>query len=106
MTENKVTKELPSEALKMVPIREVYDGETLPYSYTLKLDATIIDRKSKKELRELVGDRGLDVGRRLLTVHPSGGRLRISESGLVIGFEQERWVVIGSVCASEWFKLA
>ena len=54
MTENKVTKELPSDALKMVPIREVYDGETLPYSYTLKLDATIIDRKSKKELRELV----------------------------------------------------
>lgn len=106
MTENEATKELPQEAQKIVPIREVFDGETLPYSYTLKLDATIIDRKSKKELSQLVGDRGLDVGRRLLAIHPSGGRLRVSESGLVIGFEQDKWVVIGSVCASEWFKLA
>lgn len=106
MTPNEAIKELPQEAPKMVPIREVFDGETLPYSYTLKLDATIIDRKSKKELGQLVGDRGLDVGRRLLAIHPSGGRLRVSESGLVIGFEQNKWVVIGSVCASEWFELA
>jgi hypothetical protein len=96
---------LPKESQKIVPIREPYEGPLLPFSYTLKLDATIIDRKTKQELHQSIGDRALDIGRRLLSVHPSGGRLRISESGLVIGYEEGAWVVIGSISASEWFDL-
>lgn len=103
MTEKSTFKGLPQEAQKIVPIREVYDGTLLPFSYTLKLDATIIDRKNKQELKTKIGDKAIDVGRKLLAIHPSGGRLRISENGLVIGFEKDQWVVIGSVAASEWF---
>lgn len=103
MTEKSQFKGLPQEAQKIVPIREVYDGPLLPFSYTLKLDATIIDRKNKQELKTKIGDKAIDVGRKLLAIHPSGGRLRISENGLVIGFEKDQWVVIGSVGATEWF---
>ena len=105
MNESSASKGLPQESLRIVPIREGYAGPLLPFSYTLKLDATIIDRKTKQILHSKIGDRGLDVGRRLLSIHPSGGRLRISETGLVMGFEENAWVVIGSICASEWFDV-
>jgi hypothetical protein len=105
MNEKSAFSGLPEESHKIVPIREPYEGPLLPFSYTLKLDATIVDRKTKQELHQKIGDRGLDVGRRLLSVHPSGGRLRISESGFVIGYEEGAWVVIGSISSSEWFDL-
>jgi hypothetical protein len=103
MTEKSVSKTLPSEAQRIVPIREKYDGALLPASYTLKLDANIIDRKNKQELQTVIGAKAIEVGKRLLAIHPSGGRLRISQTGLVLGYEEDRWVVIGAVSASEWF---
>jgi hypothetical protein len=69
----------------------------------LKLDATFIDRKSKQELHAVIGEKAAEVGNKLLAIHPSGGRLRISQTGLVLGYEEDRWVVIGAVSASEWF---
>lgn len=105
MTEKGSITELPEEAQKIVPIREVYDGPVMSYSYTLKLDQTIIDRKSKQELHSVIGERAKDVARKLLAVHPSGGRLRITEAGLVLGYEGERWVVIGAISASDWFPI-
>jgi hypothetical protein len=59
MTEKSPFKGLPQEAQKIVPIREIYDGPLLPFSYTLKLDATIIDRTSKLELKTKIGDKKL-----------------------------------------------
>jgi hypothetical protein len=103
MTNEPTDKTLPAEAQRIVPLREKYDGPLLPASYTLKLDARIIDRKSKQELKAVIGEKALDVGKRLLTIHPSGGRLRVSQNGLVLGYEEDRWVIIGAVSASEWF---
>jgi hypothetical protein len=96
---------LPEELPRILPIRETYDGPLLPVSYTLKLDGAIFERKSKKGLGEVTGEKAGEVGRRLLTIHPSGGRLRISESGFILGFKEEKWIVIGAVTASEWFPV-
>jgi hypothetical protein len=104
MSDEPSRRALPSEALRIVPIRETYDGSLLPISYTLKLDATIINRKTKQELQAVIGEKALDIGKKFLAVHPSGGRLRISHTGLVLGFEEDRWVVIGAVSASDWFS--
>ncbi len=106
MMEKSPLKALPSEAQRIVPIREKFDGELLPFSYTLKLDATIIDRKSKQELHAAIGESAIEVANRLLAIHPSGGRLRISQTGLVLGYEEDRWVVIGAVSASQWFAIS
>jgi hypothetical protein len=103
MTDKPNHKALPNEAPRIVPIREKYDGSLLPFSYTLKMDATIIDRKSKQELQAVIGERALDIGKKLLAIHPTGGRLRVSHTGLVLGYEKEDWVVIGAVSASDWF---
>jgi len=103
MADTPTHKALPSEAQRIVPIREKYDGALLPFSYTLKLDGTIIDRKSKQELNASIGEKAIEVGKKLLAIHPSGGRLRISQTGLVLGYEKDSWVVIGAVSASEWF---
>ena len=103
MTEKSDHNALPNEAQRIVPIRETYEGPLLPFSYTLKLDATIIDRKNKQELQSVIGPKAVEVGNKLLAIHPSGGRLRISQTGLVLGYEEDRWVVIGAVSASEWF---
>ena len=105
LTEKVPIRVLPEDTQKIVPIREVYDGPVLPFSYTLRLDQTIIDRKSNQELHSVIGEKGKDVARKLLAVHPSGGRLRVTESGLVLGYEEERWVVIGAISASEWFAI-
>ncbi len=105
MTEKASIKALPQVAQRIVPIREIHDGSVLPYSYTLKLDQTIIDRKSKQDLYSVIGEKAKDVAHKLLAIHPSGGRLRITESGLVLGYEGERWVVIGAISATEWFIL-
>ena len=103
MTDKSTNIALPNEAQRIVPIREKYNGELLPFSYTLKLDSTIINRKTKQELHAAIGEKAVEVGNKLLAVHPSGGRLRISRTGLVLGYEKDCWVVIGAVSASEWF---
>ena len=103
MSELSTRKSLPNEAPRIVPIRETYEGSLVPSSYTLKLDGTIVERKTKQELQSVIGEKAVDIGKKLLTVHPSGGRLRVSNTGLVLGYEEERWVVIGAVCASDWF---
>lgn len=105
MSEESTGKALPKEAQKFVPIREVFEGPLLPSSYTLKLDGSIIDRKTNQQLKAVIGNRGIEVGQKLLVVHPSGGRLKISKNGLIVGFEKDRWVVIGSVSASELFDV-
>ena len=96
---------LPEELPKILPIRETYDGPLLPFSYTLKLDGTILERKSNKELNEVIGEKAAEVGQRLLTIHPFGGRLRIAGSGFILGYKEEKWIVIGAVKASEWFPV-
>jgi hypothetical protein len=103
MTDKSTHFALPNEAQRIVPIREKYEGALLPFSYTLKLDGTIIERKSKQELNVFIGEKAVEVGKKLLAIHPSGGRLRVSRTGLVLGYEKDCWVVIGAVSASEWF---
>lgn len=103
MTSESTQKTLPAEAQRIVPLREKYDGPLLPFYYTLRLDASIINRKSKQDLKVVVGEKAFEVGKRLLTIHPSGGRLRVSQTGLVLGYEKDSWVIIGAVSASEWF---
>ena len=84
-------------------IGDPYTGSLLPQKYTLKLDGTIVDRREGLELKEKLGENAIDIGQLLLKNHPSGGRLRISSEGIVVGYEDEEWVVIGSIDLINWF---
>jgi hypothetical protein len=82
-----------------------YTGSLLPQKYTLKLDGSIIDRREGLELSEKLGTKALEIGRQLLKQHPTGGRLRLSADGTVVGYQDEEWVVIGSIDLQNWFAI-
>ena len=84
-------------------IGDPYTGSLLPQKYTLRLDGTIIDRREGLELKDKLGERAIEIGRSLLEHHPTGGRLRLSADGTVVGYEDEEWIVIGSIDLSNWF---
>lgn len=84
-------------------IGDPYTGSLLPQKYTLRLDGTIIDRREGLELKDKLGERAIEIGRSLLEHHPTGGRLRLSADGTVVGYDDEEWVVIGSIDLSNWF---
>ena len=84
-------------------IGDPYTGSLLPQKYTLRLDGTIIDRREGVELKDKLGERAIEIGQSLLKHHPTGGRLRLSADGTVVGYEDEEWVVIGSIDLSIWF---
>jgi len=86
-------------------IGDPYTGSLLPQKYTLRLDGTIIDRREGTELKEKLGERAISIGQSLLERHPTGGRLRLSSDGTVVGYEDEEWVVIGSIDLSNWFDI-
>ena len=86
-------------------IGDPYTGSLLPQKYTLRLDGTIIDRREGIELKEKLGERAIEIGQSLLERHPTGGRLRLSSDGTVVGYEDEEWVVIGSIDLSNWFDV-
>ena len=80
-----------------------YTGSLLPQKYTLKLDGSIIDRREGQELSEKLGAKALEIGKDLLKQHPTGGRLRLSADGTVVGYQDEEWVVIGTIDLQNWF---
>ena len=84
-------------------IGDPYTGSLLPQKYTLRLDGTIIDRREGLELKDKLGERAIEIGQSLLKHHPTGGRLRLSADGTVVGYEDEEWVVIGLIDLSNWF---
>lgn len=84
-------------------IGDPYTGSLLPQKYTLRLDGTIKDRREGVELKDKLGERAIEIGQSLLKHHPKGGRLRLSADGTVVGYEDEEWVVIGSIDLSNWF---
>lgn len=85
-------------------IGDPYTGSLLPQKYTLKLDGSIIDRREGLELRKKLGDKAIEIGKYLLDNHPTGGRLRLSSDGTVVGYQDEEWIVIGSIDLENWFE--
>jgi hypothetical protein len=84
-------------------VGDPYTGSLLPQKYTLKLDGTIIDRREGIELKDKLGERAIHIGKSLLNNHPMGGRLRLSADGVVVGYTDEEWIVIGSIDLGNWF---
>lgn len=84
-------------------VGDPFTGSLLPQKYTLKLDGTIIDRREGIELKHKLGERAIQIGKSLLDNHPMGGRLRLSADGVVVGYADEEWIVIGSIDLGNWF---
>ncbi len=109
VVEEKIMEEIEQERNSQSfkhSIGDPYSGSLLPQKYTLKLDGSIIDRREGLELRKKLGDEAIEIGRYLLGNHPTGGRLRLSSDGTVVGYQNEEWVVIGSIDLENWFEIS
>ena len=79
------------------------DENFLDFSYTLLLSGSVKDRKSGKLLEEVNDSYGKSVSQMLLKRKPSGGRLRITSGGIIVGYFDEHWGYIAQVVNNEWF---
>ena len=103
-----IVDEMEKELLHLAyspKVGEPYTGSLLPQKYTLKLDGTILDRRDGNELKDKLGERAFSIGQTLLRNHPTGGRLRLSSGGVVVGYVDEEWVVIGNLDLADWFDI-
>ena len=78
------------------------DENFLDFSYTLLLSGSVKDRKSGKLLEEVNDSYGKSVSQMLLKRKPSGGRLRITSEGIIVGYFDEHWGYIAQVVNNEW----
>jgi len=104
MIKEEMEIKVPSDSFKH-NVGDAYTGSLMPHKYTLKLDGSIIDRREKLELNKIIGDKAKEIGKSLLENHPTGGRLRLSSDGTVVGYQNEEWVVIGMIDLKNWFKI-
>ena len=81
---------------------EVINEEFLPHSYTLHLSGSIRDRKTDNLLEDLLPG-SKEFGKMLLKQKPSGGRLKITKSGQIAGFQENSWVYMAKVEPVAWF---
>jgi len=112
-SETAIMEELMKEEMEIKEISksfehsvgDPYTGSLVPHKYTLKLDGSIIDRREGLELIKVIGDKAKEIGKLLLKNHPTGGRLRLSSDGTVVGYQDEEWVVIGLIDLKNWFEI-
>jgi hypothetical protein len=108
--------ETPEEALPgfVKTVHEVTDGEELEvgaslegpflaHSYTLTLSGAIKDRKAGVQLDEIIPEDAASLGAVLIARKPSGGRLRITQEGVIAAFFGEGWGYLARVTQDKWF---
>ena len=78
-------------------------GPFLPYTYTLTLAGIIRDRKADLQLDQVDKELATSLGALLIARKPSGGRLRITNQGVVAAFFGEEWGYLAQVTPDKWF---
>jgi hypothetical protein len=72
-------------------------------TYTLRINGTIEHRESGDSLVQLNPDQGKQVGEKLKTLMPKGGRLRVTTNGTVARYLDGNWKAVAQVSPDEWF---
>ena len=77
-------------------------GSFISHSYTLHMNGSVRDRGTDELLGELIPD-GDTLGALLIARKPSGGRLRITESGEIAAYFGDSWGFLAKVEPKTWF---
>jgi hypothetical protein len=100
--ESKVHESYPEQIPSSNSSNEVVNEDFLSHSYTLHLSGSIRDRKTDNLLEDLIPG-SKEFGKVLLKQKPSGGRLKITKSGQIAGFQDNSWVFMAKVEPEVWF---
>ncbi len=77
-------------------------GPFISHSYTLHTNGSVRDRKTDQLLSDLIPD-GETLGALLIARKPSGGRLRVTETGEVAAYFGDVWGFLAKVEPKTWF---
>ena len=102
----------PSEIVKkitsLVPDQEptigtIIDEPLIDFSYVLHLSGEIRDRKSNELLSEFIPENSNSLGALLIARKPTGGRLRVTQSGVIVAYFEDHWGYLAKVEKENWF---
>jgi hypothetical protein len=77
-------------------------GPFISRSYTLHMNGSVRDRSTDQLLGDLIPD-GDTLGALLIARKPSGGRLRVTESGEIAAYFGDSWGFLAKVEPETWF---
>ena len=84
-------------------IGDVVADQLLSHSYVLHINGDIRDRSSDELLSTVNPSAAPSLGALLISRKPSGGRIRITEEGILCAFFGEKWGYLAQVKSGEWF---
>lgn len=82
---------------------DVVNEQLLSHSYVLHVNGEIRDRASEELLSNVNPNSAGKLGALLIARKPSGGRIRITEEGILCAFFGEKWGYLAKVKAIDWF---
>lgn len=93
---------------KVMPENEIAVGtlveeKFLEHSYVLHLTGEVRNRKTDELLSIVRPDFSQSIGALMIARKPSGGRLRITEKGVVVAYFEDHWGYLASVEVDQWF---
>lgn len=94
------TSPQPGEPEISSPVIEDFLG----HSYTLHTSGEIRDRKTDQLLTDIRGKVSNSLGILLLARKPNGGRLKITNNGVLAAYFGDYWGYVGKVKPEEWFE--
>jgi hypothetical protein len=84
-------------------IGEIVNERLLSHSYVLHLNGEIRDRASEELLSSANPMAAQKLGPLLIARKPNGGRVRITEDGILCAFFGEKWGYLAQVKPEDWF---
>ena len=84
-------------------IGEIVNERLLSHSYVLHLNGEIKDRASEELLSTVNPNAAQELGALLIGRKPNGGRVRITEDGILCAFFGEKWGYLAQVKPEDWF---
>lgn len=97
-----------SELKNLIPENEptigsLVDDLLLEFSYVLHLNGEIRDRKTNETLSTFSPESAQFLAALLIARKPSGGRLRITQSGILVAYFEDHWGYLAKVNSEIWF---
>ena len=94
-------QEVVSESERAVG--ELVEEKFMEFSYVLHLTGEIRNRKNNQLLSEVNPEFAASLGTVLIARKPTGGRLRVTSSGILAAYFEDHWGYLAKVSPDQWF---
>jgi hypothetical protein len=84
-------------------IGSIVDEPVIEFSYSLHLNGDIRDRRSGELLSDFMPETAQYLGALLISRKPNGGRIRITQKGVLVAYFEDHWGYLGKVNPDIWF---